>query len=175
LDFYLPQQALDQVKTGQPVTVGIDTYPGQSFAGEISAVNPKVDVSSRNVSVRATIKNPDHKLLPGMFATAAITVGAPQRYVTLPQTAIAYNPYGDTVYVVDDKGKDANGKDQIFARQTFVTLGATRGDQVAVLSGVKAGDTIVSAGQNKLHNGSPLTINNSVQPTADANPLPADQ
>lgn len=175
VDFYLPQQALDQIKTSQPVAARIDTYPGQSFAGEISAINPKVDVSSRNVSVRATIKNPDHKLLPGMFATVAITVGAPQHYVTLPQTAIAYNPYGDTVYIVDDKGKDANGKDQIVARQTFVTLGATRGDQVAVLSGVKEGETIVTAGQNKLHNGSPLIINNSVQPTADANPLPADQ
>jgi len=175
LDFYLPQQSLAQIKTGQTVTVRVDTYPGQSFTGEISAINPKVDTNSRNVQVRATLKNPDHKLLPGMFATVDIATSAPQRYVTLPQTAIAYNPYGSTVYLVDDKGKDAKGQPQLVARQTFVTTGATRGDQVAVLSGVKEGETVVTAGQIKLHNGTPLLVNNTVQPTADANPRPVDQ
>ncbi len=174
-DFYLPQQALDELKVGQAVTATIDTYPGQNFAGEITAINPKVDPNSRNVQVRATLKNPDHKLLPGMFAKVTIAVGTPQRYVTLPQTAIAYNPYGSTVYVVDDKGKDAKGQPQLVARQNFVTTGATRGDQVAVLSGVKEGETVVTAGQIKLHNGSPLVVNNTVQPTADANPRPVDQ
>lgn len=175
LDFYLPQQSLDQIKTGQTVTAKVDTYPGQSFTGEISAINPKVDTNSRNVQVRATLKNPDHKLLPGMFATVDIATSAPQRYVTLPQTAIAYNPYGSTVYLVDDKGKDAKGQPQLVARQTFVTTGATRGDQVAVLSGVKEGETVVTAGQIKLHNGTPLLVNNTVQPSADANPRPVDQ
>lgn len=174
-DFYLPQQALDQLKVGQAVTAKVDTYPDESFAGEISAINPKVDASSRNVQVRATLKNPDHKLLPGMFATVSIAVGTAQRYVTLPQTAIAYNPYGSTVYVVDDKGKDANGQPQLAARQTFVTTGATRGDQVAVLTGVKEGDQVVTAGQMKLHNGTRLHVNNAVQPAADANPAPVDR
>jgi len=175
VDFYMPQQALDQIKVGEAVTATIDTYPDMSFPGEIAAINPKVDATTRNLQIRASLKNPDHKLLPGMFARVTIATGAPQRFVTLPQTAIAYNPYGDTVYIVDDKGKAADGKDQLVARQTFVTVGDTRGDQVAVLTGVREGETIVSAGQNKLHNGSPLTINNSVQPSADANPVPVDQ
>jgi membrane fusion protein (multidrug efflux system) len=175
LDFYMPQQSLDEIKVGQTVTVKVDTYPGQEFSGEISAINPKVDTNSRNVQVRATLKNPDHKLLPGMFATVDIATSEPQRYVTLPQTAIAYNPYGSTVYLVDDKGKDAKGQPQLVARQTFVTTGATRGDQVAVLSGVKEGDTVVTAGLIKLHNGTPLLINNSVQPSDDPSPRPKDQ
>ena len=175
LDFFMPQQSLDEIKVGQTVTVKVDTYPKQGFTGEISAINPKIDTNSRNVQVRATLKNPDHKLLPGMFATVDIATGEPQRHVTLPQTAIAYNPYGSTVYLVDDKGKDAKGQPQLVARQTFVTTGPTRGDQVAVLTGVKEGDTVVTAGLIKLHNGTPLLINNSVQPSDDANPRPKDQ
>ena len=170
VDFTLPQQALDEIKLGQAVTVQVDTFPGQNFSGQIMAINPKIDTDTRNVQVRATLKNPDHRLLPGMFATVTITTGAPKRYVTLPQTAIAFNPYGNTVYLVDDKGKNAQGQPEILARQTFVTTGATRGDQIAVLSGVKVGDTVVTAGQIKLHNGSPLLINNSIKPANNPNP-----
>ena len=108
VDFFLPQQALAEIKVGQAVTAKVDTYPDQKFAGKISAINPQVDTASRNVQVRATFGNPDEKLLPGMFATVDIDVGAPQHYVTLPQTAIAYNSYGNIVYVVEDKGKDEN-------------------------------------------------------------------
>src|ERR1700722_11341277 len=111
-DFYLPQQALDQIHVGQAVTTKIDTYPGQDFAGEISAINARVDAATRNVQVRATLKNADRKLVPGMFATVDISVGQTQHLVTLPQTAIAYNSYGSTVFVVEDKGKDAAGKPQ---------------------------------------------------------------
>ena len=174
VDFLLPQQSLDKIKVGQPVRVHVDTYPDGAFTGKITAINPKVEASSRNVQVRATLPNPDRKLLPGMFATVDIDVGAVQRLVTLPQTAISYNPYGNLVYVVDDKGKGADGKPQLVARQTFVTTGATRGDQVAVLKGVKEGDTIVTGGQVKLRNGVPLAINNTVLPKDDANPKPAD-
>ncbi|HZL59379.1 MAG TPA: efflux RND transporter periplasmic adaptor subunit [Stellaceae bacterium] len=175
VDFYLPQQALEQIKNGQKVRARIDTYPGVDFAGTISAINPKVEVDTRNIQVRATLANPDHRMLPGMFATIAIDIGTPRKYVTLPQTAITYNPYGATVYLVDDYGKDAKSKDQLFARQTFVTTGETRGDQVQVLKGVKDGEIVVSAGQLKLHNGTPLIIDNSVVPANDADPRPADQ
>ncbi|HKO06123.1 MAG TPA: efflux RND transporter periplasmic adaptor subunit [Alphaproteobacteria bacterium] len=175
VDFYLPQQALDQIKVGQTVTAKIDTYPDREFPGQIAAINPKVDASTRNVQVRASLRNAELKLLPGMFATVEVEVGAPQRYITLPQTAISYNPYGTTVYLVDDKGKDAKGQPLLVARQTFVKTGATRGDQVAVLSGVKEGETVVSAGQIKLHNGSLLVIDNSVKPAFDANPKPVEQ
>jgi membrane fusion protein (multidrug efflux system) len=176
LDFFVPQQAVAQVKLGQKVAVKVDAYKDQTFPGEISAVNPKVDPSSRNVQIRATLKNPDHKLLPGMYATVDIATGAPQSYITLPETAITYNPYGDTVYVVDNSGGGADGNAHLVARQTFVTTGLTRGDQVAVLKGVHDGDTIVTAGQIKLHNGSTVLIDNSIAPTADAAPnVPLDR
>ena len=173
-DFFVPQQSVDQVRLGQPVTVKIDAFKDQTFTGEILAINPKVDLGSRNVQVRATLKNPDHKLIPGMYATVEIATGAPQTYVTLPQTAISYNPYGDTVYIVDSKN-DADGKPQLTARQTFVVVGPTRGDQVAVLKGVADGDMIVTAGQIKLHNGSTIMIDNKITPTADAAPVPVDR
>jgi membrane fusion protein (multidrug efflux system) len=176
VDFFVPQQSVDQVKLGQSVAVKIDAFLGQTFAGEISAINPKVDASSRNVQVRATLKNADHKLIPGMYATIGIATGAPQNYITLPQTAITFSPYGDTVYIVDGKGNDAGGKPQLVARQSFVTTGATRGDQVAVLKGVNEGDTVVTSGQIKLHNGSTVLIDNSITPAADANPaVPNDR
>jgi membrane fusion protein (multidrug efflux system) len=175
VDFYAPQQAVDQIRLGQPVTVKVDAFKDQTFSGEILAINPKVDTGSRNVLIRATLKNPDHKLLPGMYATVEITTGSPQNYVTLPQTAITYNPYGDTVYVVESKGTDADGKPQMVARQTFIAVGPTRGDQVAVLKGVEDGDMVVTAGQIKLHNGSVVLIDNSVTPTADAAPIPIDR
>ncbi len=175
LDFFVPQQSVDEVRIGQAVAVKVDAFKDQTFPGNISAINPKVDATTRNVQVRATLKNPDHKLLPGMYATVDIMTGAPQNYITLPQTAITYNPYGDTVYVVDKKDAPS-GKPNLIARQTFVTTGATRGDQVAVLKGVHEGDMIVTAGQIKLHNGSPVAINNSITPTADAAPaVPLDR
>jgi membrane fusion protein (multidrug efflux system) len=174
LDFFVPQQSMDQIRLGQSVTVKVDAYKDRTFAGDISAINPKVDASSRNVQVRATLKNADHKLIPGMYATVDIATGTPQNYVTLPQTAITYNPYGDTVYIVDSTSTDASGK-TLIARQTFVTTGATRGDQVAILKGVHNGETIVTAGQIKLHNGSPVVIDNSITPTADAAPVPIDR
>jgi membrane fusion protein (multidrug efflux system) len=167
-DFFLPQQALDQVKIGQAISAKVDTYPSQHFAGKVTAINPQVDASSRNVQVRATLGNADRRLLPGMYATVDIDIGAPQRHITLPQTAIAYNPYGSTVFLVEQQGAAQS------AQQTFVTTGATRGDQVAVLSGVKQGDVVITAGQMKLRNGSPVMIDNKVQPTSDAAPTPTD-
>jgi membrane fusion protein (multidrug efflux system) len=174
LDFFVPQQSIELLRIGEAVTVKVDGFKDRTFSGKISAINSKVDTGTRNVQVRATLRNPDHKLLPGMYATVDISVGAPRNYVTLPQTAITYNPYGNTVYVVARKKLD--GKPHLIARQTFVTTGSTRGDQVAVLKGVAAGETIVTAGQIKLHNGSPVLINNSITPTAEANPvLPLDR
>jgi membrane fusion protein, multidrug efflux system len=176
VDFFVPQQSVDQVRLDQTVSVKVDAFKDQIFNGQVSAINPKVETGSRNVQVRATLKNPDHKLLPGMYATIEIATGSPHNYITLPQTAITYNPYGDTVYVVvDGKGSDVDGKPQLIARQTFVTVGPTRGDQVAVLKGVEEGDTVVTAGQIKLHNGSVVLIDNSVTPTADAAPVPIDR
>ncbi len=175
VDFFLPQQALGEIKVGMPVSVQVDTYPDKQFTGRISALDPKVDTQSRNVQVRATLHNADHKLLPGMYAKVDIDTGAPSRYLTLPHTAIAFNPYGETVFVIEDKGKSEKGQPNLVARQTFVTTGPARGDQVAVLKGIKEGDTVVVAGQVKLRNGTPVLIDNSVKPTDDANPTVTDQ
>lgn len=175
VDFYLPQQALAQIKVGQEVTGKVDTYPNKTFVGQIAAINSLVDTTTRNVQVRATMQNHENLLLPGMFATIDIDTSAPQKFVTLPQTAIAYNSYGNIVYLIDEKGKDDKGQPRLAARQTFVTTGATRGDQVAVLSGVKDGDVVVTAGQIKLRNGSPVIANNAIQVPNDPHPKPDDK
>jgi len=175
VDFMLPQQSVAQVKVGQKMRAKVDAYPGKVFEGTIAAISPKVEIGSRNVMVRATLANDDQTLIPGMFATVDIDVGAPQDLLTLPQTAITYNAYGNIVYVVDDKGKGNDGKPQLSVRQVFVETGATRGDQVAILKGIKEGDTIVTGGQMKLRNGVPIKVDNSVLPKNDPNPLPVDQ
>jgi membrane fusion protein, multidrug efflux system len=170
IDFNMPEKDLSLINVGQKVVAHIDAMSGTAFDGEIAAINSKVDEATRNIQARAIFKNPDHKLLPGMFANVSVTVGEPQKLLTLPQTAITYNPYGDTVFVVT---KDDN--DKPVAQQNFVTVGATRGDQIAVLTGIKEGDEIVTSGQLKLRNGVPLIINNDIQPKNDANPKPEDR
>lgn len=174
VDFYLPQQALAKIKVGQPVTASVDTYPDLTFSGKIQAINSLVDTASRNVQVRATFENTDEKLLPGMFANVDIKVGAPKDYVTLPKTAIYYNAYGDIAYIVENAANGGHGQEQV-ARQVFVKTGQTRGDQVAVLDGIKPGQVVVTAGQNKLHNGSPVLINNEVPIPFSANPQVSEE
>ena len=173
-DFFLPQQVLEQVRVGQNVTVRVDTFPQDTFTGRISTIDPKVDTATRNVAVRATLPNRDRRLLPGMFATAEILTGQPVRYITLPQTAITFNPYGNMVYRVIEEA-DKEGKHALVARQTVVQTGQTRGDQIAILSGLNEGDIIVSAGQTKLQNGAAVTVNNAVQPSNDPNPQPRER
>lgn len=175
LDFSIPQQDLPKIVVGQTITAKTDAFPGKAFEGEIAAINAKVDESTRNVEIRAAFKNPDKALVPGMFATANVRVGAPYRYLTLPQTAITFNPYGSTVFIVEDKGSNEKGEPKLEAHMTFVQTGPTRGDQIAVTSGLKEGDEVVTAGQLKLRNGTPVTINNSMQPSNDPNPKPEDK
>jgi membrane fusion protein (multidrug efflux system) len=170
VDVYLPQQALSQIKVGQPITTVVDTFPDKSFNGVVAAINPKVETGSRNVLVRASMSNPDGQLLPGMFAKVAVSVGPPQQLVTLPDTAIVSNSYGDSVFIVD-KGSDG----ALLARQNFVKTGLARGDQIAVTDGIKQGQTVVIAGQIKLRNGSPVKVDNTHVPTADAAPSIVDQ
>lgn len=175
VDFTLPQQALAEISVGQPVKVRVDTYPNEDFTGTISAINSAVDTATRNLQVRATIRNPGHRLLPGMFATVTIDVGAPQRYVTLRQTAITYNPYGSTVFLVEDKGKGPDGQPELVVNQTFVTTGETRGDQVVIVKGITPGQRVVTAGQMKLHNGTRVRIDNTVQTLNNPHPQVPDE
>ncbi len=174
-DFLLPQQELSRISLGQKIIVTSDTYPGRTFDGHITAINPQVDAATRNFQAEATLANPKRELLPGMYASVNIQAGSVERYLTLPQTAVTYNPYGDTTFIVEETGKGPDGKPLLAVRQTFVTVGSTRGDQVAVLKGIKEGDTVVTSGQIKLKNGSRVIINNQVQPTNEAAPQPVDE
>ncbi|MDE8342832.1 MAG: efflux RND transporter periplasmic adaptor subunit, partial [Acidocella sp.] len=172
-DFYVPQAYIARLRAGASVTLDVDAYPGQPFTGTILALNSRLDAATRTLQVRATIANKNHQLLPGMFGTVHVVVGSPHAYVTLPQTALTYNPYGATVFLAVQKTID--GKPAEVARQIFVQTGPTRGDQVAILHGVTAGNTVVVAGGNKLHNGTVLQINNAVLPLDAANPHPAEE
>ncbi len=175
VDFYLPQKSVRQVAIGQKVSVNADAFPGQAFDGEITAINPKVDVNTRNVQIRAKIHNPKSLLLPGMFATTEIKSGKAQRYVTLPQTAITFNPYGSTVFLVEAHGTGPDGKPALVAQEKFVTTGETRGDQVMILDDVKAGDMVVTSGQIKLRSGTPVIVNNTIEPANEAAPQVKDE
>ena len=169
-NFYLPQQDVTHLTVGQVVQITVDAYPGVVFAGEITAINPKVEETSRNLLVQATVRNQDERLRPGMFAALDVVLPRQDKLVTLPLTAISYNPYGNSVYVVENKGRDASGQPVLVVRQQFVQLGSQRGDQVAVLKGVNAGDEVVTAGQLKLRNGSSVQLNNTVEQTNSLRP-----
>jgi membrane fusion protein (multidrug efflux system) len=171
VDFKLPQQQLSQMKLGLKVKVTADAFPDVQFAGEITAIDPLVDSATRNFQAEATIPNPDKHLVPGMFTRVSIVTGAVQHQLTLPQTAITYNPYGATVFLAL---KNASSQ-QLTAQQSFVTLGPARGDQVSVVRGIKEGDQVVTSGQLKLVNGTVLVIDNSVQPKNDPHPTPQEE
>jgi membrane fusion protein (multidrug efflux system) len=172
VDFYVPQQELANLAVNQSVNVVNDTFPGKTFHGVITTINPLVDTVTRNVEVEATVANPDFNLVPGMFSTVQVNTGKPQRFLTLPQTAVTFNPYGDVVFIVkeDEKEKDKKGKPVLTVEQTFVQEGDSRGEQVAIIKGLSEGDQIVTSGQLKLKNGYQVTIDNSVVPTD--NPAP---
>ncbi|CEG61387.1 RND family efflux transporter MFP subunit [Legionella micdadei] len=170
-DFYVPQQVLARLKIGQIVTVVTDTFPTRTFRGKITTIQPVVDTNTRNVLLEATIPNPDYELKPGMFVNGEIDTEMPRTYLTLPQSAVSFNPYGDIVYVVKNSGKnDSNNQPILFVQQVFVEVGETRGDQIAILKGLKLGDIVVTSGQLKLKNGSRIKINNTIQPSNQAAP-----
>lgn len=171
-DFYLPDQDAVRLQAGQKVRITTSGTGDESFEGTITAIDPKVDLKSRNVLIRATLTNTKHRLLPGASAEITIDAGKGERHLTLPQTAITFNPYGSTVYLAMEDGKDEKGQPKLIARQTFVTTGPMRGDQIAVLTGIKEGDVVVTAGQMKLQAGTPLVVNNSLQPSMNPSPKP---
>jgi membrane fusion protein (multidrug efflux system) len=171
VNFSLPQQEVTDLQVGQSVNVTVDAYPGVVFEGKINAINSRVDDATRNVQVQATVANADERIKPGMFATVDVVLPHQQQFVTLPLAAITYNPYGNSIYVVEDKGKDEAGHPELTVRQQFVELGDRRGDQVAVLKGVQAGEEVVTAGQLKLRNGAAVQVNNDVP--VDNNPAPS--
>jgi membrane fusion protein, multidrug efflux system len=173
VNFGVPQTTYAQVSVGHTLKVTSDDMPGKVFPGRVTAVDSVINESTRNIQVQATLPNPNGKLRPGMFVQVEVALGPSRQAITLPASAINYAPYGDSVYVVTDL-QDPKGKTYKGVRQQFVKIDGSRGDQVAVVSGVKSGDVIVSSGVFKLRNGAPVQINNSVQPPDNPAPKPED-
>lgn len=173
VDFLLPQQLIAGLRPGKALRVITDVYPDQVFAGELTAVNAEVDRVTRNIRLQGTLKNPQGALRPGMFARVTLTLGDPQEVVAIPATAILNAPYGDSVFVVSEKTSDKGDK-TLVAEQRFVRTGKSMGDFVAVTEGLKAGETVVTAGVFKLRNGATIEVNNELAPQPSLTPVPAD-
>ena len=173
-DFALPQQYLGQLPPGLEVHVTTDALPGHVFPGKVTAINSMVDSSTRNITLQATLENPDHVLRPGMFAKAEVTLPEKHKALVVPGSAISYAPFGDSVFVIEKKKDEKTGKESQAIRQQFVRVGEARGDLVAITQGLKAGETIVSTGVFKLRNGMTVTINNDLAPNPQVNPNPID-
>lgn len=173
VNFGVPQQDVGQLKMGRTLHVTTESLTGQVFSGKVTAFESVVDESTRNIQVQATLPNPQGKLQPGMFVQVQVGVGADRAVVALPASAINYAPYGDSVFVVSDL-KDEKGKAYRGVRQQFVKIEGSRGDQVAVISGVKPGDEVVTSGVFKLRNGAAVEVNNKVQPGNNPAPKPED-
>ena len=173
-DFALPQQYLGQLTPGLEVHVTTDALPGHVFPGKVTAINSMVDSSTRNITLQATLENPDHVLRPGMFAKAEVTLPEKHKALVVPGSAISYAPFGDSVFVIEKKKDEKTGKESQVIRQQFVRVGEARGDLVAITQGLKAGETVVSTGVFKLRNGMTVTINNDLAPNPQVNPNPID-
>jgi membrane fusion protein (multidrug efflux system) len=161
VDFPVPQRFVSRLREGQPLMIRVDAWPGKDFHGRISAIAPQIRAATRDVRVEGIIGNEAEQLLPGMFVEVGIQLPVREEVVTLPQSAITFSPYGDSVFAVEE-ATDANGEVMFVAIGTSVETGETRGDQVAILSGVRPGDTVVTAGQIKLREGTRVLIDNSV-------------
>ena len=168
VEFALPQQHFEMIAVGKKLRLGATGISGKNFEGEITAIDSRIDERTRNITIQGTIQNPGHALRPGMFVSVEVLLPERAGVLAIPSSAIAYAPYGDSVYVVQD------GKAGKEVRQQFVKLGPKRGDQVSVVSGIKDGDEIVSSAVFKLRPSAPVQVNNSVQPANSPNPKPAD-
>ena len=173
-DFALPQQYLGQLKPGLEVHITTDALPGRVFGGKLTAINSMVDSSTRNITLQATLENPDHALRPGMFAKAEVTLPEKHKTLVVPGSAISYAPFGDSVFVIEKKKDEKTGKESEVIRQQFVRIGEARGDFVAITQGLKAGEVVVGTGVFKLRNGMTVTVNNDLAPKPQMNPNPVD-
>jgi len=174
VDFALPQQELAKLSTGLEVVVRSDAISGREFKGKLTAMNSNVDNVTRNVTLQASLENPDHALRPGMFAKVEVSLPEKHKALVVPGSAISYAPFGDSVFVIETKKDEKTGKESQSIRQQFVKVGEARGDFVSINDGLKGNETIVSTGVFKLRNGMPVTINNDLAPKPQLNPTPVD-
>ena len=184
LDFSLPEQRVGQVLEGTRIRATVDALPGQVFEGKVTAIEPLVDTNTRNFKVQATLPNPGNNLRPGTFAHVDFDSGGLREVVVIPQTAVSFNPYGNAVYVISQVArgkdeKDMQGKpltgNKLIVKQRFIKTGATRGDLIAVTEGLKPGERVATSGLLKLRNDAEVTVNNKIQPTANAAPTPENR
>jgi len=173
VNFSLPQQDLGKLSVGEPVALRVDAFGDRRFDGKITAINSLVDQATRNIQVQATLANPDWQLRPGMFAQVNVLMNNRQNVVAIPATAIHYAPYGNSIFIVSDL-KDAEGKVYKGVREQFIKLGQSQGDLVAVTSGLKPGEEVVTSGVFRLKNGLPIVVNNKIKPESELAPTPAD-
>lgn len=172
VDFSIPEQQLARVQRAMEVRVMTDATPGRVFTGKVTALNPEVDASSRNVKVQATVANSDGDLRPGMFARVQLVLPETEPILAIPSTAVLHAPYGDSVFVISDVKDEKSGKTVKQVQMTTVRLGLTRGDFVAVTAGLKAGQMVATSGVFKLRNGSPVAVDNTLAPDAQSAPRP---
>ena len=177
VDFPVPEQTIAELATGQVVEVSVDAWPDQPFMGKVISLDARVSAETRNLVVRAEVRNADKRLKPGMFANVAVLVGKAQSLVTLPRTGVTYSLYGDSVYVVKPApaaagSAQAASADQMIVERRSVKLGASRGARVSILSGLEPGEQVVSEGQSKLMAGARVRVDNSLALPASINPLP---
>ena len=171
VNFQLPQQELGKLALGHMVRVSADAFDGRTVEGSITAINAVVDSATRNIMVQATVENPDEKMRPGMYVNLAVVLPDKRTVLTIPNTAVAHAPYGDSVFVVETQTEAADGNQHVL-RQQFVELGTKRGDFVAVRNGLKAGQRVVSTGVFKLRNGQSVAVDNALKPDYELSPQP---
>jgi membrane fusion protein (multidrug efflux system) len=174
VDFALPEQYLSRLTKGLDVVVLVDALPGHEFKGKLTAINSMVDSVTRNISLQATLENPDHALRPGMFAKVEVALPQTHKALVIPGSAVSYAPYGDSVFVIDKRKDPKTGKESLVLRQQFVRIDEARGDFVSVTQGLKVGETVVGTGVFKLRNGMAVTVDNTLAPKPELNPTPAD-
>jgi membrane fusion protein (multidrug efflux system) len=186
VNFSLPEQRLGVLGVGMAVAATVDAFGDASFEGRLTAIEPRVDENTRNFNVQATFRNADARLQPGLFARVHIALPKAERYVVVPQTAVSYNPYGNSVYVIQeaspqpaaekaDGAQAAGGTGpSLVVHRRLIKTGPTRGDFVAVIEGLRPGERVATSGLLKLRNGAPVVVNNAVQPDADLTPTPPE-